>query len=500
VLTETPHIAGGAKPARREAFPYLFVVFAALLTLPILLPPYPPLVDYPSNLTRADILSRYWQVEHFRNIYVIQHVPLANLAIDLVVPPLAKIIGILAAGKLFLVLVFFVYAAGCYLLCGTAQGRPTWVAMLLCCFFYNTALTTGFMNYTAGIALYMLAFACWLRWSSGWNASRVTAFALLGIGCYFAHLSSIVILGISVFAVWCWESVSGRMGALALLWSAAAFVVPGILFIIVMRGPGRVGTVAWNSFIGKMQDLPLVIRTYSLPLDFIILAGTLLAVWLWVRASSGVTVHSPALVAGITLFLCFLLSPKDLFTSNAVDLRFVWPATVLATVAFRPRIQSRRAERCVACLLLLWIARTAVIGSVWEQLGNRQRQMIRVFDRLPFDASVYPVTFEAPDYDTAKRDNALRFTVNYAVVTRDAYVGGLTAVAYQQPLVRVGGPDFGTWNPGHPELWRSYDYVWTYKATPELISELRSEATLVASAFESALWRLDARRAQTRSN
>ena len=460
------------------------------MTLPILLPAYPPLVDYASNLTRADILSRYSQVEHFRNIYAIQHAPLANLAIDLVVPPLARVMGTFAAGKLFLVLELAVYAAGCYLLCGVSQGLPTWIPFLLVCFFYNTAVTTGFMNYIAGMAVYLVTFACWLRWSTRWTTGRATAFAALAVCCYFAHLSSIVMLGISVFAVWCWELRAGRMRATTLLWSATGFVVPGALFLVMMRGPGQIGKLAWNTLEGKLQDLPLVVRTYNLRFDVALLAVALIIGLLWVVAASGVLVHSPTLVAGLTLLLCFLLAPKDLFTSNAVDLRFVWPATVLLTAAFRPRVPARRASACLAALLVLWTVRTAVIGVVWEELGNRVAQMVRVFDRLPRAANVYPVTFADSDFDAAKRDQAVRFAINFAVVTRDAYVAGLAATPSQQPIVQIGGLPYGPWKPGFPEAWRGYDYVWTYKATPELLAELRPEATLVASAVDSALWRL----------
>ena len=474
-------------------FPLLYLALTALLTLPILLPSYPPLVDYPNNLSRADILSRYTQVEQFRNTYRIQREPIANLAIDLVVPPLARIIGILPAGKAFLLLVLMIYAAGCYLLCSAADGRTPWVAMLLLCFFYNTAVATGFMNYIAGVAIYLLTFACWLRWNSGWNARRVIGFALLALCCYFAHLSSIVMLGISVFAVCCWEYRGGRPAAASIVLPAIAFVVPVILFLFFMRGPGRIGTVGWNTVLGKVQDLPLVLRTYSLPFDVALLTTALVCLALWVRASSGVAVHTPTLVAGFALLLCFVLSPKDLFTSNAVDLRFVWPASVLLVAAFRPRIRSRFAAVGLVCLLTLWIVRVAVIWSVWEELGERTAQMVRLFDNVPRGARLYPVTYAAEDFDTAKRDWALRHVVCYAVLTRDAYVPTVTAEPSQQPLVRIGGLAYVDWTPGHGEVWRGYDYVWTYKAPRTLVSELGREAIPIATAAGSTLWRLQRR-------
>ena len=497
LMTETD-APGRAKRGRLDRwFPFLYVAFTALLSLPVLLPSYPPLVDYPNNLSRADILSRYAQVEQFRKIYTIQREPIANLAIDLVVPPLARMIGIFPAGKVFLLLALAVYAAGCYLLCRTSQGRTPWVALLLICFFFNTAVTTGFMNYIAGVAIFVLAFACWLRWNNRWTTGRVGAFALLSLCCYFAHLSSIVMLGIAVFAAGLWENRAGRLGTRSILLSAIAFVVPGALFLIFMRGPGKIGAVGWNSLAGKIMDLPLVVRTYNLEADILVAAAAAICVLLWVRSSSGVSAHIPTLIAGLTLSLCFVASPKDLFTSNAVDLRFVWPACVLLAAAFRPRVPTRAAAACLGVLLLLWTGRAAAMALVWEDLGNRVAQMVRVLDALPRGASLYPVSFAAHDYDTAKRDWAVRHVACYAVITRDAFVPSVTAEAAQQPLVEKDGMHYIPGDVGHAETWRGYDYVWTYKATPELLSELTRAATRVASAADTSLWRLE-RRGQAR--
>ena len=492
LTTETD--AGRAKRGRLGRwFPFLYVGFTALLSLPILLPSYPPLVDYPNNLSRVDILSRYGEVEQFQKIYAIQREPIANLAIDLVVPPLARLIGIFPAGKVFLLLALAVYATGCYLLCGMSQGRTPWVALLLLCFFFNTAVTNGFMNYIAGVAIFLVAFACWLRWSSRWTAPRAAGFALLAFCCYFAHLSSIVMLGISVLAVWLWEIREGRPGVRSILFPATGFVVPGALFLIFMRGPGRIGSVGWNSLASKLMDIPVVVRTYNLPADMLLLAAAAICVLLCVRLASGVSVHTPTLIAGLALWLCFVVSPKDLFTSNAVDFRFVWPACVLSAAAFRPRVPTRGAAACLAILLALWTARAAALAVAWVDMGSRVAQMIRVLDNLPRGASLYPVTFAAPDFDTAKRDWVFRHVACYAAITRDAFVPSITAEAAQQPLVAKAGIRYVPGDLANAESWRGYDYVWTYKATAAVLSELESVATRVGGVADSGLWRLEGR-------
>ena len=270
---------------RGSWFPLLYIMLATLLALPILEPSYPPLVDYPNNLSRADILSRYSHVPLFQRTYAIQREPIANLAIDLIVPELARIIGIFPAGKAFLILVLAIYATGCYLLCAAAHRGQWIVAAIVLCFFYNTALATGFMNYTAGVAVYVLTFACWLRWRTAWTTARALGFTVLSVCCYLAHLSSIVLLAISVSSVCCWELVGRRLRFQTASISLAAFVVPGALFVVFMRGPGQVGAIGWNSLMGKLQDVALVVRTYNLRFDIVLLLVAAICVGMWIRGS-----------------------------------------------------------------------------------------------------------------------------------------------------------------------------------------------------------------------
>ncbi len=471
-------------------FPLLYVGVVGLLALPIVQPSYPPLVDYPNNLSRADILARYDQVPLFQRTYTIQREPIANLAMDLTVPLLARMIGIFPAGKTFLVLVLAIYAAGCYLLCAKAQRGRSLVPLIVVCFFYNTAVATGFMNYTAGIAVYVLAFACWLRWRASWTIARGLAFGALSVGCYLAHLSSIVMLAVSVFSVCCWEVASGQLHLRTAWVSALAFVAPGALFVAFMRGPGRVGAIGWNSLVGKLQDLPLVLRTYSLTLDVVLVLVATISVVLWIGASRGVRVDAPTLVAAGALWICFIVAPKDLFTSNAVDMRFVWPASVLLAAAFRPRTPSRLGNVCVSAILLVWLFRVALFWSTWDGLGQQTAAIVRTFEAVPRGASVYPAFFAAGDFDTAKRDLALRHAACFAVVTRDAYVPTVSAMRAQQPIVQKAGLPFTPWAPGLANPWSGYDFVWTYKPPAELVIALSRAATPVARSGTSQLWRL----------
>jgi hypothetical protein len=81
----------------------------------------------------------------------------------------------------------------------------------------------------------------------------------------------------------------------------------------------------------------------------------------------------------------------------------------------------------------------------------------------------------------------------YAVITRDAFVPSVTAEAAQQPLVAKAGMRYVPGDLANAKSWHGYDYVWTYKATPQVLSELARTATRVAGVADSGLWRLEQR-------
>src|ERR1700724_2046076 len=92
-----------AHPDSRAAIRVLLVGVAllALCSVPIFSAVLPPLFDYPNHL------ARFWLLLTGGNaFYAVHWAPLPNLAGDLIVPLLARLLPLEIAGKLFLVLSF----------------------------------------------------------------------------------------------------------------------------------------------------------------------------------------------------------------------------------------------------------------------------------------------------------------------------------------------------------------------------------------------------------
>jgi hypothetical protein len=88
-----------------------------LVTVPLFSTVLPPLFDYPNHLARLYLLT-----EGGNAFYAVRWAPLPNLAQDLIVPPLAGLMPLELASKLFLVMVFGLITGGAIWLNRVATG------------------------------------------------------------------------------------------------------------------------------------------------------------------------------------------------------------------------------------------------------------------------------------------------------------------------------------------------------------------------------------------
>lgn len=114
----------GVRPARfrhlREGtIPRGLLIFVVLLLLgvaaiPLFVSRFPPLADYPGHLAITYIIENYNRITPFQAAYTLEYGIYPNLAMDILVPPLAGILGIEASGRVFIFLILsLLFAAHC---------------------------------------------------------------------------------------------------------------------------------------------------------------------------------------------------------------------------------------------------------------------------------------------------------------------------------------------------------------------------------------------------
>src|SRR5580658_873254 len=143
MAARTPVILRRPRSGRLEGRTIVFAAFIVLLAIvavPLFSTVLPPLVDYPNHLARLHLIA-----EGGNAFYAVRWAPLPDLAADLIVPVLARVMPLELAGKLFLLLISALIAGGVVWLNRVATGRWRLWPLLGFLLLYNRILLWGFI-------------------------------------------------------------------------------------------------------------------------------------------------------------------------------------------------------------------------------------------------------------------------------------------------------------------------------------------------------------------
>jgi hypothetical protein len=452
----------------------LLMVLASIL-VPLWIVKYPGMVDYPNHLARCYILAHYHDNPFWQQLYFVDRSPLPNLAIDLIVTPLLRIMPLIVAGKVFLSLAAVLYVVGCSEVGRAVTGKP------------NSQLLYGFVNYVFGVGVFLCVFAFWLRVRNKMTPFRFLFLCLLSMAAFLAHLSSIVILGVACCTIALVDFVRDRgfvSPIIRLAWLSSPILFVGGFF---KKHAGQVGTIDWGSPSEKLIALLAPIRSYSTAMDAVFVVILLLCAWAMLK---GGKVHSTAIVS-ILLFGLVLITPTALWshTGWGADARWVIPAYMLLILSIEPH-WGRWQKAALIVALTVMVVRTGSITANWLTISRHSEQVLAMGKDLPAGARIYAMSFD-PGTDTqSKLDRGFEHVIQLWTVSNGVEVSNLFAVPGSQPLLfrqpPCGGPDW-------TKCLASYDYVWTYDPPASIRQDLVGIAVPAAAWERVTLWRVNGR-------
>ncbi|HKT20747.1 MAG TPA: hypothetical protein VJR47_22030, partial [Stellaceae bacterium] len=173
-----PGIALRAGNSRALALAAAYLLLGGLTLSPLLWTRIPALVDYPNHLARMWILVHGQDIPALASNYIAHWRLLPDLAMDLIVPPLAHLIGVEQAGRVFIALTMLTLVAGTVALHRVLHGRVGLWPLASLLFIYNAVLYWGFLNCLFGMGVGLLLFAAWIATRSWPSALRLPLFAL----------------------------------------------------------------------------------------------------------------------------------------------------------------------------------------------------------------------------------------------------------------------------------------------------------------------------------
>jgi hypothetical protein len=398
-----------------------------LSAVPLLWPNIPPLVDLPGHIGRYHVEMAIDTSPFLHRYYDFHWALIGNLGVDLLVIPLAKIVGLEPAVKIIVMLIPPLTIAGFLAVAIQAHGRLTPTAAFTVPIAYSYPFQFGFVNFAVSTALAFLALALWMRLGRmGRLRLRAALFVPISAAVWLCHTYGWGLLGLMAFAAELSEQrTRGRRWAAA-VFAAAADCLPLTLPLLLMalwRSEVVGGlTGNWFNLVSKFWWLVSVFREQYRLFDVASLCALLLL--LIVAAHRSQFRWNRSLSVAAALFLaCFLLMPRIVFGSAYADMRIVPFMIALAVLAVTVSPSFPRAGTIVAAAGCAFaIIRLTATTLSFVEFDSAYDRTLKMLQAVPRGARLVTLV-DVPCW-AAWRSNRLQHLPGMAIARRDAFSNG----------------------------------------------------------------------------
>ncbi|MBA4789983.1 MAG: hypothetical protein H2042_09830 [Rhizobiales bacterium] len=347
----------------------LFVLLFAIVAIPVITHPVPPLSDYANHLARMHVIGQGGRDPDLARFYSVEWAIIPNLMMDLVVPVIDRFTSVYAAGE--------IYTLGCFALItfGTlALNRALfglWSATPLLAFplLYNGIFLIGVMNYIFGIGLALLALAAWV--SLRGRPLRYAVSVAFVVALFFCHLVALGVYGIGLLAFEIgriWEHRGEPLRPRLLSFCAAGLPFLAAAPLLAMSPTlGLSGENFWAPQ-GKVAGVEFIINVYYDVVAFG-LTGAVAIAGVW-ALRHGLMRTAPLLIPLLIVgALVYLAMPRTAFATYMADQRIPTALAFMVLASVRVDLRSRLVRRAFAVLLVLLLCiRVAEVQMMWDRL------------------------------------------------------------------------------------------------------------------------------------
>lgn len=437
-------------PVTRQPL-HLFLTVYLILLIPVFLPGTPPLTDYPNHLARMTVA--FEPTAQLETFYDFQWRNMTNLGLELVTAVLGRAVPVSVAMELYLALTLAALLGGAAALHASLYRRLSVSALLAGFFLWGGALQFGFLSFSLGIGLALLALALWIALERQPVLLRLAVAAPCTIVLFYTHILALGVYGLLVAGVELsrlWrpdpDDPDPRGRLVRLLLTGGQFVpVLAVMWLAGRHGDGA-GEVTLHYFdnlpVFKLAMLQRLLSGDAPALGAVMLMVTLAVMGLaWRRCGRPVAARIlPGLLA---LVAAYLLLPQGITTGEtpnwALDWRFLTPAALVAVAALPDPFRTARERQLAAMLIVGLLAlKTALMAAgPWRVAATDEAALTACLDRaLPRGGAVASLALPVPGEGMGWLDRtpSPRHMAAYAVPWREAFVPSLFAFANQQPL------------------------------------------------------------------
>lgn len=412
-----------------DAGPAFAVIAAAwcvlfgIVVAPIWLVEWLPLADHTNHLSRAHIWRNLDTSEFLRRYYELVWRPQPNLSFDVFVIPLARVLPLDVAGKVFASLTCAVFTLAPLVLHRVVHKRYSIVPLAAFLIVMNRPFLWGFLGFMFGVGAAVLGIAGWEA-SRGWRTmSRLVLRTCIAIAVLLTHLFPFGIFAATVGLLELQRQVRWPL-RLAMLRSLVVEMVPLLTCVVLMVALSpvsqRADAVAWGQVIRRIDAFAAVFVSYW-PLAEVVLFGALLAAAAWLAWKGTLRLPRPFAITLVVLGTLQMVMPDKLFSSYAADRRLPVGIALIFLGVASVQINSRQLLRIVLPMLVAAVViRSIGIFGRWQSAQPVFSDAAAVLESLPRGATLLPVTVS--ENPTGMSRKGIYEIGSLAVIMKDAYV------------------------------------------------------------------------------
>jgi hypothetical protein len=462
-------MASGSGASRNADLPgwqiaALFVLFAAIAAIPVMLYPLPPISDYVNHLSRMHIIASLGSDSNLARFYEVNWQIIPNLMMDMIVPNLVRVMNVYAAGQAYTIASFVLIMSGTFALNRQLHGRWSVLPLVAFPLLYNYIFLIGTMNYVFGIGLSLWALVTWIALRERHMALRLMVSSLFVIALFFCHLFALgtYSLGLLAFELdrlrlpaCCGRTEAGNGPHLAarplqgtlqrplLVRRLIDFVATGLPFLpvlpLMMMSPtwGLRGDVSWE-FDGKIDGVVYAFDVYSDAVA-LLLGSVVASAAAYALCRRALRFHVFGMVLLAIGAVVYLAMPRIIFDTYMADQRLPISLAFMVIACVRVDFDRLGLHRAVvrygaiAVMFALLALRVSEVQSEWAALSPGIAQFRESIELIDRGAKVM-VAYADPDGGDDVHDLGLVHAACLAVIERSALVTTVFTVIGKQVL------------------------------------------------------------------
>jgi len=454
--------------------PRLVVIILLALSIgPVFAVDIPAMRDYPNHLAVMSVLSRNG-TDAANPFYQVAWAFNTNLAMELVAPTLARVIGLAAAGKTFLLLAQLLVIGGALAVERVVRGRLELSPLAAALFLYSLPFAWGFLNFEFGFGVALCAIAAWLAMEDRAPFARAWAHSVFVLMLFVAHLLALGIYGATLGLHELWRLRSGSASVrqtmldMSVLAAPAATVL-GAFLVVGHAVAGAAKETEWR-FDLKPQWIFEAMNGYSLLLSCAGMGLILFMAFVLGRRGYLKFLNSGAWIAA-GLAILYIAVPNRFMDTAFNDVRIVTAAALIlpgfVQLSF-PSLAWRRTAFWTAAGFA--VVNLALVWWVWLSYRSAYAEIIASFDRIAKDSTV----LVADSYPPGKPGGGLTdYPFYHAPTLAAADANALVASLFTYP-----GDRPVTLRPAYQQYFQPGLLAPKFAALPQIASDAYKDAPL----------------------